>query len=231
MKKFYQAATAEPVEGSYTVALDGRAIRTPGKAAFLVPSQPLAEAIAKEWDGQEDELDPFTMPLTGLAYAAIDRIGEHRDLVTKEIAAYAETDLLCYRAGAPRELVQKQSDAWQPILDWAAQDLGIALDVVQGITPLNHPRASLDKAWDVLAACSDHALSGLSRLTHITGSVILGLAVLHRRIEAADAYELAHLEDRWQADQWGADEEAEERHEMRRVDLLAAEKYLVLLGE
>jgi chaperone required for assembly of F1-ATPase len=230
MKKFFKNAEAGAVEGGFTVLLDGRAIRTPAKTAFVVPTEALAAAIAEEWAGQGEELDPATMPLTGLCYAAIDRVRLHRGHIEGETAGYAATDLLCHRATTPAELVQRQTDQWQPLLDWAADKLSMRLNVVEGILGEDQPPEALVRAAELVGACDDFTLAGLDRLTHITGSLVLGLAVVHNRLDGKDAYDIGHMEERYQAEMWGTDTEAEERHEHRLVEMLAAERLVRLLG-
>ena len=231
MKKFYKSADAAEQGGGFTVQLDGRAIKTPAKTAFIVPGRALADAIAQEWQDQDEELDIASMSLTGLSYAAIDRVRIHREDIAQDIAAYAANDLLCYRADNPQELVARQSDAWDPILDWARDTLDIDLVTVAGIISAEQSPEAPAKARAQVDACDDFMLAGLDRLTHITGSLILALAVRHGRIDATEAYELGHLEERWQAELWGTDAEAEQRHETRIRELVSAERFVRLLAD
>jgi chaperone required for assembly of F1-ATPase len=231
MKKFYTVASAAPADGQFTVVLDGRPIKTPAKTPFLVPTRALAEAIAAEWQGQEEDINQHSMMLTGLAYAAIDRTPMHRLEIIDEVSGYAATDLLCYPAENPKELVAKQMDAWQPLLDWAAAELGIALVVAKGLAPVSHPAASLAAARGQVKACDNFVLAALDRLTHISGSLVIALAVRQGYADAADAYDLAHLEEYWQAEKWGADADAEDRHADRKKQMQAAQQFIRLLGD
>jgi len=231
MKKFYSvAATAQSGE-LYTVELDGRPIKTPAKTPFLVPTRALADAIALEWHGQEEEIDQHSMMLTGLAYTAIDRMPMHRLDVIDEVSAYADTDLLCYPAESPRELVAKQRAAWQPLLDWAADTLGIELVVATGLAPVKHPAPSLAAARKQVEGCDNFVLAALDRLTHISGSLVVALAIREGHTDPADAYDLAHLEEHWQAEKWGTDAEAEHRHTDRKKQMQAAHNFIQLSGE
>lgn len=230
MKRFYKAATAAPTETGFTVALDGRAIRTPATTPFIVPTLALAQAIAAEWEAQEGGLDHSVMRLTTLAYAALDRTRISRPMVIEETAAYAGSDLLCYRADDPQELLEEQTKAWQPLLDWAASDLQIDLTVARGIVRVTQSDAALQTAKDLVAACDNFALAAVDRMTHITGSLIIALAVLRGRLQAEEAYEISHMEDRWQTKLWGTDEEAEERHNIRIAEMVAAQKFVIALG-
>jgi chaperone required for assembly of F1-ATPase len=230
MKKFYKAATAETIDEGFTIALDGRAIKTPAKTAFVVPTLALAEAAAAEWDAQEDEIDQTVMLMTNLSYAAIDRIRVGRPMVVRETAAYAGSDLLCYRADHPPELAAEQSTAWQPLLDWARDALEIDLVATTGIVSVTQSNEAMEAATNRVATYDNFALAALDRLTHITGSLVLALAVMQGRMQAHDAYDISHLEELWQAKMWGADEEAEARHETRKAEMVAAQQFVAALG-
>ena len=229
MKKFFKKAEADAVEGGFSVLLDGRAIRTLAKTDFVVPTQALADAVAAEWAGQGEELDPATMPLTGMCYAAIDRVRLHRAHIEGETAGFAATDLLCHRATTPVELVERQTALWQPLLDWASEVLSMRLNVIEGIQGDDQPPEALARAAELVRACDDFTLAGLDRLTHITGSLVLGFAVLHQRLTGEEAYDIGHMEERYQAEMWGTDAEAEERHQGRLIDISAAQTLLDLL--
>jgi len=230
MKKFYQQAVAAPVEGGFTVQLDTRSIKTPAQTEFVVPTLALAEIIAAEWDAQEGELDQSTMPLTTLAYAALDRTRVGRPMIIEETAAYAGSDLLCYRAENPQELVVKQAASWQPVLDWAADELNLELAVASGVVSVAQSEDAMATALKLVSECDNFRLAALDRLTHITGSLVVGLAVLQGHLQAHEAYEISHMEERWQTKLWGADEEAEERHEKRKIEMAAAQRFVVALG-
>lgn len=207
--KFYKAVTvAEEGEG-FSVRLDGRPVKTPGWAILALPTSALAGAVADEWQGQGDTLDPATMPLTRLAYATIDHASTHRARLADEILAYGRSDLLCYRAEAPAPLVARQNDAWDPLLDWAAAALGARLMVGTGIAFVEQPKESLAALAAAIGSRDDFSLVALHGAASITGSVVLALALAEGRLTAAEAFALSRLDEIFQAETWGQDAEAE----------------------
>lgn len=229
-KRFYKDATAvSSDEGGYGVALDGRPVRTPGGAQLSVPLKALAEAIAGEWREQGDEIWLPAMPLTRLAATAIDRIGSERAAIAGRIAAYGESDLLCYRAEEPAALVARQTEHWQPLLDWAAAEYGARLAVANGITPVTQDAAALAALARAVEAHDDFRLAGLSQLAATCGSVVLALAVTAGRIDAQQAVAASQLDEDWQAEKWGQDDEAIARREARAGEITSAARFLELL--
>lgn len=228
MKRFYAEASAEARDGGFIVALDGKAVRTPGKRALRLPTPLLGEAIATEWRDQGDEIAPASMPLTRLANSALDRTAPHRAQVIEQVAAYAGADLLCYRAAGPSVLVERQSGAWQPVLDWLCEVHGAALSVTTGIVPVTQEADALSAVFTVVAGFGDFRLTGLHAATAATGSVALGLALAAGRIGAEETWCTAHLDDLYQAENWGGDEEAERRLDAVRDEIAAAARFLVL---
>lgn len=227
-KRFWTAATAEPVEGGYTVRLDGRPVKTPAKAALVLPTLAMARAVAEEWDAQQGVIRPETMPVARAAHSAIDKIGPQRAEVAGLIAAYGGTDLLCYRAESPQGLVARQSAAWDPVLDWAAQALGAPLVVTRGIAPVPQPAASLSALEAQVAALSDFELAGFHDLVAISGSLVLALALVHGRIDVPAAWAAARIDEDWQIGLWGEDEEAAETAARRHAAFLAAHRFFGL---
>lgn len=214
-KRFYKTAVAAPLSGGFTVHLDGRGVKTPGKRALLVPKQSLAEALAAEWAAQGDDIKPFTMPLTQLVCTAIDAVeAKHRE-VAEEIGRYAASDLLCYRADAPSGLVALQSQTWDPVLECAGRELGVEFQRATGIMPVSQPPRASAAVVDVLVPLSSLQLAAMHVLTSLMGSALLALAVLRNRLMLADAWRAAHLDEQWQIDRWGTDAEAEERQAQR----------------
>lgn len=229
MKRFYKLAAAAPVEGGFAVQLDGRGIKTPAKANLVLPGEALAQAIAREWQAQGDEIDPASMPLMTLASTTIDRVIPGQREVAEIVAAYGESDLLCYRATSDQaELAARQHQAWQPWLDWAMQQLDAPLSVTEGISYVSQSPDSLNALSQVVTACDAYELTSLHEFTSITGSLVLGIAVLQDALPAADAFSLAHIDEVHQAELWGRDEEAEARLEKRRSELLNAAEFLRL---
>ena len=228
-KRFYKEAVTVAAGGGHGVALDGRPIRTPGGAPLTAPTAALAETIAAEWAAQEDEIRPLTMPMMRLAATAIDRIGNERSAIVDQIAAYGGSDLLCYRAESPAPLVARQAALWQPLLDWAAETHGARLAVTQGITHVAQDQAALDALRAAVEALDDSRLAAVSQLTPICGSLVIALAIVAGHIGADEATAASLLDEKWQAEQWGEDEEAAERHENLAKEIAAAVRFLELL--
>ncbi|MEL6685084.1 MAG: ATP12 family chaperone protein, partial [Pseudomonadota bacterium] len=176
-KRFWKLAQAEPCDGGFTVKLDGRPVRTPAKAALVLPTKAMADAIAAEWDAQEEVVDPRTMPVTRGANAAIDKVRTQRDEVIALLAEYGDSDLLCYRAAGPEALIDRQAKAWDPMLDWAAETLGARLFVGEGVMHVAQKPDALDKLTAEVAAFDDFALAAVHDLISLSGSLILALAV------------------------------------------------------
>jgi chaperone required for assembly of F1-ATPase len=228
-KRFYKLADVVASASGHTITLDGRAMKTPGKRAFVVPTEALARAIADEWAAQKDVIDPATMPLTRIANSAIDVVADSMREVADDIAAYAGSDLLCYRAEAPRELALRQAAAWDPLLSWAASCFGIRFEVVAGVLPVQQPAAVKSRVLAALDENSPFELSGLHVLTTLTGSAVLALAHAEGRISAAEAWAAAHVDEDWQIEHWGEDTEARKRRLYLEKEFLAASRLLKLV--
>ncbi len=228
-KRFYTAATAEQTGGTASVRLDGRQVRTPGKAVLTLPTLALAEAIAAEWQAQGDRIDPDTMPLTRIANSVIDGILGREASIAADLARYAGSDLLCYRAGHPQRLVARQSELWDPLIGWAAADLGCSLTIVQGVMPVTQPAASLERMAAILGRTDAWRLAALHTLTTLTGSVLLALAHASGRLDGQSTWRLAHVDEDWQLEQWGEDLEAAARRVRRHAEFDAASRLLGLL--
>ncbi len=220
-KRFYKQAAIEVIEGGWTVALDERTIKTPARAALALPSERLAQAIAAEWNAQEDHIDLLAMPLTRLANVAIDRTEEVRDDMADELARYCETDLICHIAETPDELAESEEAHWAPVRDWAGENLGVNLVPVIGIVASPQPDASLDAARDHALGLDAFRLTGLLYGAGLFGSALLALAVEQEAMSAEDAYEVSRIDEAWQADQWGEDEEAKAATENKRREAKA----------
>ena len=229
MKRFWKTvALVAADDGGFGVTLDARPVRTPARVPLVLPTRALADAVLAEWAAQGDEVDPRTMPMTGLSNAAIDRVLPDPSLFVTQIAAYAETDLLCYRADAPATLVARQADAWDPLLAWARTRYGIALKVTAGIVHVAQPPETLARLRTAVAAQDAHALAALSPLVTIGGSLVAALAVAERMIDADAAFDLTHLDELWQVERWGEDALATEARTLRRADFIAAARFLDL---
>lgn len=227
-KRFWKETSVTDHPEGFGVALDGRAVKTPAKAPLVVPTRALAEAIAAEWEAQEGKIAPHTMPVTRSANAAIDKVAHQHAEVVAHVSEFGGTDLLCYRAEAPTELVELQAAKWDPLLDWAAQTYGVRLSVTEGILPVAQDEAALARLEGEVAACDPFSLAALHDLVGITGSLILGLAVARGRLSASEAWEISRLDEDWQVAQWGEDEEAAEVASLKREALCDAARIWVL---
>ena len=230
MKRVYKKAAAHPAEGGWGVALDGRPMRTPARQELIVPSAALAEAIAAEWEAQQDEVRPATMPLTRLAATAIDRTRTQRDLVVAETANYAGTDLVCYRADHPPTLIARQQAEWQPLIDWAMQRYDAALAVTSGIVPRPQSPAALKAFAAAVAAQDDFRLTALHAMTTACGSLVIALALMEGRLDAAASFAVSQLDETFQIEAWGEDAEAAARRRALAEDIAAAERFVQLLN-
>ncbi len=222
-KRFYQDARMEPEDGGFALRLDGRRAMTPGRRPLVVPHARLAEAIAAEWNTQADEIDPASMPVTRLANTAIDGVAAQVDEVRAQIVNYAGTDLLCYRAGEPAGLVERQRSAWDPILAWAEQRLAVRFVLAEGFVHAAQPAETLAAIMKAVAAFDEpFRLTGLHLATTLTGSALIALALANSALTTETAWSAAHVDEDWNIAQWGEDEEAAARQARRFTDFRAA---------
>lgn len=228
MKRFYRKAEVAERSGGFTVALDGRPARTPAKAALVVPTRGLAEAVAAEWRAQGDHIQPHTMGLMRLTCTAIDRVARHRDDVIDEIAAYGGTDLVCYHATHPRALADRQEAAWRPLLDWVARHYHAPLVVTVDLMPVGQPAAALRALRHAIAEMDDMTLAALHGATGACGSLVIALALAAGRIDAEEAWEMSLLDESYQIECWGEDDEAARRRESLREDIATAARFMEL---
>lgn len=232
LKRFYKQAEAVAAEaGGFEVRLDGRAVRTPAKAPLILPGRALAQAIAAEWSAQEEKVEPASMPMMSLACTAIDGVALRRAEVVEEVLRYGETDLLCYRAEQPSELVQRQQRVWQPLLDWAARSLDAPLQVTSGVLAVPQPEDSLQALRRLVEAEGDLELTALAQAVSAAGSLIIGLALVRGQLDPEGAFEAAELDASFQIELWGEDPEATRRRAVCRSDLEAAHRFRELLQE
>lgn len=215
MKRFYKEARAAQAEDGWRVMLDGRPIRTAAGAAQVVPSRPLAEALAAEWAAQGEKIDAATLPLRDLADYAIDVIAPGRAAAIAALLTYAETDTICYRADPDEPLYRRQIEVWEPLLKGVEQAYGIALERVSGIIHRMQPETSLAHLHEVLDGHDSFTLAALSTLTSLAASLCVGLAAIRPGADAAALWAAANLEEDWQAELWGKDSEAEARRARR----------------
>lgn len=229
-KRFWTRAASRPEAAGFGVSLDARPLKTPAGLPLVVPTEALAGAIAAEWDALADTIAPERLPLTRAANAAIDRIAPRPEPVVDALADYGQNDLLCYRATGPDALVSRQAAAWDPWLIWSARALHAPLVAVAGVIHQPQPPGSLAALRDAVAAHDPFALAGLHSLVSLSGSLLLGLAVSRGALAPEAAWELARLDETWQAEQWGIDAEAGAAAEAARADFLSAARLLALLA-
>lgn len=208
-RRFWETATVRREEAGLAVALDERLLRTPAGALLVVPTEPLAAAIAAEWNAVEAEIDPGRLPHTRMANSAIDRVEPQREAVIDTVAAYGGTDLLCYRAERPEALVARQAAGWDPWLAWADRVIGAPLVTATGIMHRAQPPASLAALRAAVATEDAFGLVALHDLATLSGSLVLGLAVRRDALAPDPAWALSRIDEAWQAEQWGLDSEAE----------------------
>jgi chaperone required for assembly of F1-ATPase len=213
----------------FGIFLDGRAVRTPGRTALALPNARLAEAVAEEWNAQGETIDPRAMKLTGLANAAIDRIAPDPKAFAHGLAAYGESDLLCYRADGPAPLAAREAELWDPLLAWARARYDVAFEIVAGVIHEPQPAETVERLAAALAARGPFELAGLSPLVTISGSLIVALALAEGAIGLDAAWAAAALDELWQAETWGEDAEAAKALAARHADFAAAARFLSLL--
>lgn len=224
-KRFWKQATAAEVDGGWTVHLDGRPVRTPAKAALVVPTRAMAEAVAVEWDAQDEQIDPTSMPMTRAANAAIDKVAVQFAEVADMLAAYGDSDLLCYRATQPQGLIDRQADRWDPMLDWAAEVLQARLVPVSGVMHRPQDDAALQNLAKRVHGFTPFQLTAFHDLVSISGSLVLGFAATEGHLEGEALWDLSRLDEAWQEEQWGEDDEATEQAALKKQAFLDALRF------
>jgi chaperone required for assembly of F1-ATPase len=227
-KRFWKEVAVTEAGAGYAVLLDTRPVRTPAKAPLHLPTRAMAEAVAAEWDAQEKEIDPLSMPATRAANAAIDKVAVQFDEVADMLSAYGDSDLLCYRAEAPEELVDRQAAGWDPLLDWAADAFGARLEPRSGIMHAPQAPQALARLDAEVRRQTPFQLAAFHDLVSLSGSLVIGLAALHDRMPAEDLWALSRIDELWQEEQWGRDEEADAAAEIKREAFLKAKQFFDL---
>ena len=222
MKRFWKDVA---VDAELGVRLHGKPVRTPGRLPLILPNAALAEAIADEWRAVEGEIDPAAMPLTGLANAAIERVTSE---FAAGLAAYAGSDLLCYRAAEPPDLVARQAALWDPPLDWARVRYDVHFELVTGVMHRAQPAATIERLGAAITSRCAFELAPLSPIVTISGSLVLALALVEGAMTADEVWLAANLDEDWQAERWGVDDLAVKALEVRRRDFAAAVRFLSL---
>lgn len=225
MKRFWDAATVEATQHGFEVRLDGRSVQTPAKRTLSVPTLEIAQKIASEWQSQEESVDPTTMPWTRSANAALDKVATQRDEVVSHLAGYASSDLLCYRADGPEALVGRQADAWDPFLEWAMYAFGARLAVTTGVMPVSQNGDDIARLSALMRGMSAFQLTGFHDLVGLTGSFVLALAAAKKREDPDTLWRLSRVDEIWQIEQWGEDEEAAEHARIKRTAFFHANDF------
>ena len=224
-KRFYAEAGVTAVDGGFAITLDGRPIKTPSRRLVIVPIREIADAVAAEWQAQGQTIDPLTMPMTRFANSVVEAVVDHVGLVRDDVAKYLESDLLFYRAGDPEALVAREAKHWDPVLLWAADRFGARFILAQGVMHVRQPHQAVEAAR---AALPRHpwSVAALHVVTTLTGSALLALALVHGRLDADAVWTAAHVDEDFNAEQWGQDEEVLSRRAARAADFRAAARIL-----
>lgn len=225
-KRFWQKAEVVPEGEQFAIALDGRPVRTLSRRHLVVPTNAMAAQIAAEWDAQGERVDPTTMPWTRSANSALDKVPDQRGEVEAHLKGYAETDLLLYRAEGPGELIRRQGAGWDPILDWIAVNYGVRLATTQGIMPVQQDPDHIGRLAGIMAAMNHFQLIGFHDLVSTSGSYILAVAVAENQVDAAAGWAHSRIDEDWQIEQWGVDEEAAEQATLKKAAFFHAAEFL-----
>jgi len=229
MKRFYEEVTISKNEEGFAILLDDRAVKTPARRSLVLPNTALADSVKAEWDIQGDKIDAASMVMTGFANAAIDRVVDERETFIQNIAAYGESDLFCYRADTPELLAERQMKEWQPWLDWAEERYDAPLITIVGIMHKAQPAQSLQNLRKAVETMSDFQLSAMSKMTHISGSLVASLAIFEGKSDVNAIWPALCLDELWQEEQWGADSFAEKHRNDRQTDFEMAVDFLNLV--
>ena len=224
-RRFYERARVNESDGAFCVVLDRCVVNTPGGRSLASPWRAVAEALAIEWDSQQDIIDPLKMPLTRLANSIIDGVTQSPSEVTAEVEKYLASDLVCYRAENPQGLVARQTAAWDPVLDWASTSLGAHFVLGTGIRHVNQPPEALCAAR-AASPGDPWRLGAVHAMTTLTGSALIALAVAQEALSVAQAWCAAHVDEDWNMELWGRDELALNARALRWAEFEAAGRVL-----
>ena len=227
-KRFYTSAGVAETEGGFSITLDGKPIKTPSGKVVVAPRKEIAEAIAAEWQAQGETIDPLTMPLTRFANSVVEAVVDRVDAVADDVAKYLGTDLLFYRAGHPEALVAKEAAHWDPIVFWAAESLGAHFMLAEGILHVRQPDTAIAAARAAFPK-NPWSIAALHVVTTLTGSALLALALAHGVRDPDQIWAAAHVDEDWNVEKWGIDEEVAHRRASRLVDFRAATQILEAL--
>ena len=224
-RRFYKAVSTGEVADGIGVFLDGRAVRTPAGKALTLPNSELADMLAREWDAQATHIEMAKMPATRLAFTAIDFVGGARDAVAAEIGRYAGADAVCYFADGPEILIERQARRWGPVIDWAERALGVKFVRVTGIRHEEQAAVTLLRLARLAEEQDEFGLAGLGHATALFGSAILAFALQRGELDGQAALDLSRLDEMFQQERWGVDEEAAERAEGMQAEAVMLERW------
>lgn len=229
MKRFYSDVSVSPAGGGHAITLDGRPVKTPQRNALALPTSALADAVADEWTAQGEDIIPASMPLTGLAQGALDQVAGERARIVGRIAAFADSDMLYYRANEGQQaLVDHQALRWDPLLDWARQRYDVSFTLVYGIRYEPQPAETIERLTAAVEAQDDFAVAAMLSLVGLSGSLIATLALVEQQFDSARLWPLVNLEELWQEQQWGRDEQAAATRGIKQAEFEAAARFLDL---
>lgn len=231
LKRFYGEVAVVPVEGGFIVQLDGKPLRTPEKNSLILPNADSGEALAREWRAAGEYLDPQSMPYTKLAFTAVDRVSPHREAVIEQISAYANSDVVCYRASGPSDLVKRQGEDWDPFVAWVESTFDVEIRTAEGISHIAQEHDTLCTLTSAYSDKSSFYLAALYSLVANSSSLILALAVAAGDKDPDEAFRSANCDELYQCEKWGRDAEAQVRLDERAAEFQAAAEFIKLLGE
>ncbi len=227
-RRFYQTARVERQDEGHVVRLDERTVKTPARNLLTLPTAPLAEAVAAEWQAQGERIDPATMPVNRIVNSALDGVSVQAGAVREDVVRFLGSDLLCYRAEDPEGLVRKQNEAWDPLLVWARRELGLDLRLAAGIIHVEQPPETMARGAEIVSSYGIFDLASLHVMTGLTGSIVIALAVTEGAIPPGEAWAAAHVDEDWQISIWGEDAEAMRRRHARWLEMEAASRVSAL---
>ena len=229
MKRFWKTVTTEQTPDGWRVLLDGRPVSTPARRPCVVPVAPMAAVIAEEWAAQEEQVRPLEMPMTRTAATCLDRVEPQEEAIRDTLATYGESDLLCYRATHPEALIHRQQQSWDPILDWAETTFDAPLERGSGVMHVAQPERSTINLANSLRVCTPWQLTAMADLIQMSGSLVLALAVFHKHLRPEEAWSLSRLDEQWNIEEWGEDDEAAANATKREADFHHAARVLQML--
>ncbi|EJF77090.1 ATP12 chaperone protein [Candidatus Bartonella washoeensis] len=222
-KRFYKEVKITREEGGFSILLDKYPVKTPARRPFLVPKEACAALVAQEFESQKQVIDPIKMPITRFVNTVIDGIADDMQVIFEDLLRFVACDMIFYRAQTPKELVQRQCEQWDPLLDWVEEKLGSRFHLAEGLMHIEQPREAIQAVSNYLRKVqSPYILAALHTMTTLTGSALIALAFAAGKINSDHAWNIAHLDENWMMEQWGTDEEAMARRAHKKAEFNAA---------